>query len=200
MKKILSLVLIICCMLTVCSCSFINDKLGKGDAGATAGIGAFETAIENTNASGVEVKSEVETTRGKLTSEYSVSYKNDGSATIEYKYEKFNRIGEGEGEKSVIEGTVVRAADGTYSGDVPEGLDLSSVTASAALNLDPVKDAAEINESGDVLKVAVSAANSSEVFGSAFSRDVALEIFIANGVVSQMKITFEGGIITYQYS
>lgn len=189
-------------MLTVCSCSFIKDKFGgnKGNADGPATVETFEAAVENTNAAGIIVKSEVETALGKLTSEFDIAYKADGSATVEYKCEKFNLIGEGDEEKSVIEGTVVRAADGTYTGDVPEGLDLSSVNASAALNLDSVKDAAVINEAGDVLEVNVPSAKSAEVFGAEFSRDAVLEIFLANGVVSQMKITFEGGKITYQYS
>ena len=183
-------------MLTICSCSLFDNKED------TTGVGAFETAIANTNASNVKVKSEVETAIGKLTSEFSISYKADGSATIEYKYEKFNLIGEGaeNEEKSVITGKVTRAADGTYSGDMPEGVDLSSVAASAALNLAPIKDSAVVSEVGDVLNVTVPAAKSAEVFGSALSYDAELEISIKNGVVTFIEITFESGKITYQYA
>jgi hypothetical protein len=83
---------------------------------------------------------------------------------------------------------------------MPEGLDLSAVAAAPALKLESVKDAAVVNEKGDVLTVAVPADVSAEVYGSALSYDSELEIFIKNGAVSLMEITFEGGKITYQYA
>ncbi len=200
MKKIISVILVICCMLTVCSCSAIKDKFGK--KGEDSLVAPFETAVANTNASNVIVNSEVETELGKLTSKLEVNFASDGSANIVYTYEKFNLIGEGAEDeiKSTVTCNIVRAADGTYSGDMPEGLDLSAVSAAPALKLEAVKDTAVVNEVGDVLTVAVSADVSAEVYGSALSYDSELEISIKNGAVSLMEITFEGGKITYQYA
>ncbi|MBQ3015387.1 MAG: hypothetical protein IJD79_01250 [Clostridia bacterium] len=200
MKKIISVILIVCCMLTVCSCSAIKNKFGKKNENSP--IAPFETAAANTNASNVIVDIEKETELGKLTSKLEVNFANDGSASIVYTYEKFNLIGEGAEDetKSTVTCNIVRAADGTYSGDMPEGLDLSAVSAAPALKLESVKDAAVVNEKGDTLTVAVPADVSAAVYGSALSYDSELEIFIKNGAVSLMEITFEGGKITYQYA
>lgn len=203
MKKILSIVLILCCMLAICSCSLFKKGGDNDDNGNTAsGLEAFENAVAATNASYVKYDAEVETDLGKLTTSMTVSYNNDGSATITYAYDKFNSIDEGAADEimSTVSGTILRAADGTYSGDVPEGLDVSGTAASPAINFAPVKDSAVVSEKGDVLTLTVPAANSAEVYGSAFSKDSTLEIFIKGGVVSLMEITFEGGVVTYQYN
>ena len=198
MKKILAVVLLLSCLFTVCSCSFIKDKFGKK---SETGIGAFETAIENSNASNVTVETKVDTDLGTLETTMVVAYKEDGSATITYTYEKFNLIGEGaeNEEKTKKTVTINRAADGTYTGDMPEGVDLTSVTASAAINFESVKDAVAINEGNDVLTVLVPAANTAAVFGSEFSKDVNLEISLKDGALYVIDMTFEGGRITYTY-
>lgn len=198
MKKILSVILLLSCLLTVCSCSFIKDKFGIG--GAATGLKAFEDAIKNCNASNVDVKSVVETELGSLTSTIKASYKEDGSATITYTEEKWNdALSATEELKTVKTYTFNRAADGTYTGDVPAGLDLASVTASAAINFDPIKDVAVINEASDVFTATVPAASTADVFGSAFSKDVNLEISLKTGVLNTIELTFEGGKITYVY-
>ena len=202
MKKILSVMLLLSCLLTICSCSFIEDKLGGLFGGSASGLGAFEDAIKNSNASNVTVESVVETELGTLSSKIVVAYKADGSAVITYTYEKFNLIGEGADneDKTTTTVTINRAADGTFSGDMPEGVDLSAAAASPALNLAPIKDAATINESSDVLTATVPAANTAEVFGSEFSKDVNLEISLNAGVLKFIELTFEGGSITYTYA
>lgn len=200
MKKILSVVLLLCCMLTVCSCSFIKDKLGLGGKSAT-GTAVFEDAVKNCNASNVTVESIVETDLGPLTTTIVVAYKADGSAVITYTYEKFNLIGEGaeDEDKTTKTVTINRAADGTYTGDMPEGVDLTAATAAPALNLAPVKDAAVVNEANDVLTVTVPAANAAEVFGAEFSKDINLEVSLKSGALWTIELTFEGGSVTYTY-
>ena len=198
MKKILSVILLLSCLLTVCSCSFIKDKLGIG--GSATGIKAFENAIKDCNASNVDVKTVVETELGSLTSTIKATYREDGSAVITYTEEKWNdALSATEDLKTVTTYTFNRAADGTYTGDVPEGLDFASITASAAINLASIEDAAVINEASDVLTVTVPSANTAEVFGSAFSKDVNLEISLKNGALYTIELTFEGGEITYIY-
>ena len=198
MKKILSIMLLLSCLLTVCSCSFIQDTLGIG--GSATGIKAFENAIKNCNASNVDVKSVIETDLGSLTSTISVAYKEDGSAVVTYTEEKWNdALSATEDLKTATTYTFNRAADGTYTGDIPEGLDLASVTAAPAINFDPIKGDAVINDASDVLTATVPAANTAEVFGSAFSKDVNLEISLRSGALDTVELTFEGGKITYTY-
>lgn len=198
MKKILSVVLLLCCLLSVCSCSFIKDKLGIG--GSATGIKAFENAISECNASNVEIKSTTETELGALNDIIVVSYNEDGSAVITYTYERFNdALSATEEEKTTTTVTINRAADGTYTGDMPEGVDLPSVTAAPAINLSAVKDAAVINDASDVLTVTVPAANTAEVFGSEFSKDVNLVISLRSGALFTIDLTFDGGKITFTY-
>lgn len=198
MKKILSVVLLLGCLFSVCSCSFIEDKLGIG--GGATGLKAFENAIKDCNASNVSVVTVVETELGDLESTISVAYNQDGSALITYTYEEFNLVDSAtEDLKTVTTVTINRAADGTYTGDVPEGLDLAAVTASAAINFAPVKNDVVINESSDVLTVVVPSANTAEVFGSEFSKDVNLEISLKEGALFAIDLTFEGGRISYIY-
>ncbi len=201
MKKIISFLLLICCIVTVCSCDMVDgvkDKVNQITGKAT--VADFEAAIANTNASSVVIETVSKTALGDLKSKFEVYFKADGSATVKCSYEKFNLIGEGDPEdiKSTVLTTVYRNADGSYSEDI--GVDLSSVTAAAALNLSAVKDAAVINEAGDVLSVTIPATKTAEVLGVNFAYDVDLEISIRNGVISFMKLNYTGGSATYQYA
>ena len=206
MKKIIAILLLVCCVAAMSSCSIINKVLGKDDGegngnNAPTGFAAFTSAISATNASNVQVTSTTETSLGKLTTTLSVAFKNDGSAVINYSYERFNEIGEGAADeiKSTVTGTITRAADGTYSGDMIDGIDLSAVAAGPALNISSLESIATINEGGDVLTATVAAASSEAVFGSAFSKDVALEITIKDGAVKYIDIEFENGSVSFIY-
>ena len=207
MKKFLALLLLVSCVCMICSCSVIDGIKNKftgnnnGDEGEVTGVAAFTKAIEATNASNVIVEATTETALGQLSSTLEISFKADGSAVINYSMERFNEIGEGEvGEdKTTVTGTINRAADGSYSGDMISGIDLSSVSQGTAIDLSVVSSVAEINAAGDVLTVTVPAANTEAVFGSAFAKDVNLEISIQNGVVKFINMTFEGGSIEYTY-
>ena len=201
MKKFLSIILVISCVCLICSCNTKKNNQDSNGGDLLVGVPAFEAAIANTNAKNVKVDSVTESDLGTLTSSLKVSYKEDGSAVIEYSFEKFNLIGEGAEDdlKTTYTGTINRSADGSYTGDMIEGLDLSSVSAGKALNLTPIKDDVTINSASDVLKATVSAADTAAVFGSAFPEDVELELSIKDKAVKQIKITFESGSVTYQY-
>jgi len=172
---------------------------GNNNGGDTpTGVAAFNEAIANTNASNVVVETVVNSDLGELNSRYEIVYKEDGSATITYHYEKFNLIGEGADNeiKSEFDGTVTRNADGTYTGDMGD-VDLSGVTAGFKVDLSSLE--VTINEAGDVLTATVPAASTEAVLGSAFSEDVALEVSIAGGAVKQIALTFASGSATYTY-
>jgi hypothetical protein len=162
-------------------------------------IAAFTEAIANTNPKNVVVDAVVSTAYGDLKSSITVNYKDDGSAVITYSTEKFNAIGEGAADeiKSTYAGTIVRAADGTYSGDV-NNIDVSGVTAGFKVNVEAMKDYA-INEAGDVLTAKVAAADTEAVLGAAYSKDVTVVISINEGVVELVDLTFEGGSVSYKY-
>ena len=187
MKKIISIVLVLTCLLALASC----DLFGGSN-------GAFQTAIDNTNPKDIIVDASVETELGDLTSSFEIHFNDDGSAVIEYTTEKFNKIGEGDGElKSTIAGTITKAADGTYSGDT-EAVDVSGIVAGAKIDVSAMKDYT-VNEAGDVLTANVAAADTAAVLGSALSYDVVVKISLAGDAIEYIDITFDGGFIKYSY-
>ena len=131
MKKLLSIILVLACLGALVSC----DLFGGG-------VSAFEKAIDNTNPDNVIVNATVETALGELNSEFNIHFNEDGSATIEYSTDKFNKIGEGEdGElKSTVTGTIEKSADGTYSGDT-EDVDVSGIVGGVKIDVSAMKDA-----------------------------------------------------------
>ncbi len=198
MKKILSIILILCCILGVCSCNGIGNS-SSGDEEATEGFANFEKAIANASASAVIVTVKTTTAIGELNSKYEVYYGEDNSATIKYYYERFNEIGEGEADEIVTktEGVLYRDADGKYSVDV--GVDVSAVQAAAAFNIAPLRSTATVNAAGDVLTVNVPKISAPDVFGMQFASNVDLKIVLRDGNLSTMTLTSTDKTITYTY-
>ncbi len=197
MKKFISVILVLTCLFALCSCSALSKIpfVGKFFGGSAS---AFSKAIENTNPSVAIIETTVDTSLGELKSKYDIVYNADGSAVITYSYERFNEIG-AEELKSTYTGTITRAADGTYSGDM-EAVDVSGIAEGIALDLSAInEDAIVINEAGDVLTATVAAADTAAVFGTAVSKDVTLEITIANDSVTYISMTYEGAKITCRY-
>ena len=195
MKKILSILILVACLSTLFSCAF-------GGGNKTADITAFQNAVMNTDVKNIVITAVTENDLGTLTSTYEVSYKDDNTSVIKYSYQKFNAIGEGAEDEiiSTYTGTVTRKADGTYEGDLPEGVNLSSATVGMVLDFTAVKDTAVVSEDGNVMTVTVPAASTSAVFGYSFSKDVEFEMTLSNGTIASMVLTFEGGSIDYKYN
>ncbi|MBE6537489.1 MAG: hypothetical protein E7673_06000 [Ruminococcaceae bacterium] len=202
MKKILSIILLMSCLLCICSCDTVDkvkDKItGKDDE--TEGFANFESAIAAASASAVVVEVKTVTKLGELNSKYEVYFSEDTSATIKYYYERFYEIGEGPADEIIekVEGTVYRDKDGNYSEDV--GIDVSAIAAATALNIAPLKSTASINEAGDVLKVTVPKISTANILGSQFASDVELEMVLRNGKLSTMKLTSATRVISYTYA
>ena len=129
-----------------------------------------------------------------------VYYKADGSAVINYSYEKFNAIGEGDVNeiKSTVKGTVTRNADGTCSEDV--GLDLSTISAYPVIDLSEFSKTAKINDAGDVLEVNIPASRTEAVLGVAINEDVNLKMTLKEGVVGFVELNYASGSAYYQYA
>ncbi|MBR2650318.1 MAG: hypothetical protein IKD45_01525 [Clostridia bacterium] len=202
MKRIIAVILMLACFACLTACKN-NETPDNGNGGNTATVETFTTAMANTKPTGAIITATVSTSLGDLTSRFNIVYAEDGSAVITYSYEKFNGIDEGAADevKTTYEGTVTRAADGTYSSDDASVPDLSAVNAGVALDLSKL-DASKvtINEKGDVLTATVAAADTDDVFGTAFSMDMTLKISIADGQVELVNIDYEGGSIVCQYN
>ena len=188
MKKIICAVIALCSLLTFVACNGNNNN----NQGGPATVATFQSAIDSTNPAFATIKTAVTTVLGDLNAKYDITYRTDGSASIEYTYEKFNKLGEGADNepKTVYTGTINRTAEGVLSGDVNDAPDLDSVSAGTAMALASIPaESVTISESGDTLTATVTKDNSQSVFGVAYSEDVTLVITIANGKIDSIKIT-----------
>ena len=198
MKKILSIIIIISCLVLMCSCAAFNKV--KRAVGLGPKVSDFEEAVANTNASSVIINVTSRKPLGTLNSSITVYYKADGSAVVNYSYEKFNEIGEGEADevKSTVKGTFTRNADGTCSEAVD--LDFASITPYPAIDLSEFSKTAKINDSGDVLEVNIPASRTEAVLGTAINENVNLKMTLKDGVVKFVELTYASGSAYYQYA
>lgn len=198
MKKILSIIIVISCLALMCSCSMINSA--KRAVGLGPKVSDFEEAMANTNASSVIINITSKKSLGTLNTSITVYYKADGSAIINYSYEKFNAIGEGEADeiKSTIKGTVTRNADGSCSEAVD--LDFSTIAAYPVIDLSEFSKSAKINDSGDVLEVKIPASRTEAVLGTAINEDVNLKMTLKDGAVGFVELNYASGSAYYQYA
>ena len=204
MKKLLSIILLLSCLLCVCSCDPVNDVKDKitGDNSDTEvdAFTKFENAIAAASASAVEIEVVTSTALGELKSEYEVIYNADGSAVINYSYQRFYEFGEGPADEVIktVTGTVYRDKNGNFS--ETNGVDVSAVTAAGAYDISAFKSKAVINDAGDVLTVTVPKANTQGAFGSEFASDVQFEMILVGDKLASMTLTYNGGSISYNYS
>lgn len=182
MKKILTFLLVIACVFSMAACT-------PGGGGATLDVTAFKTAVSATNPTNVEITTKLETEIGDLNGEFDVTYAADGSATIEYSYEKFNALAAGVTEaKSTLTGTVTLNADGSYSDG---GTLVGNVSAAGGftLNLDTAK-LKDGEVSGNTLTATVEKANTEAVLGVAIDADVEMILTKSDTAIVSLVITY----------
>ena len=179
MKKILSIALILVCVCALFACGGGGNK--------------FVNAVANTNPDTATITTVTTTELGDLTGTFTVTYGDDGAATIEYSYEQWNKVGEGDEPKSTVTGTITRQEDGSYSDGKGFTGTADEVTAGFNLNLESVVETAEVNAAGDTLTATVLKADTETVLGVAFDYDVELKVVINGDVVETITVTFENG-------
>lgn len=178
MKKIIALILVIGCMLSLAAC-FPNNTEEPDDSHAIPDI---QAKVDASAPKGADITVTFKTSLGTLNGSYDVAYNEDGTATVAYSYEKFNTLGEGVTElKSTIAGTATVAADGSVTGDLgTDGL--------TAVSFDLKLDESKLNSvaiNAGVLNAEVKAEHTEAVLGVALSYDVQLVVITgANGITS----------------
>lgn len=187
MKKIIALVLIIVCTLSLASCQFFGDTYEPETPDDSASIPSIQAKVDATAPKGADITVTLKTTLGDLNGSYDVLYNEDGTATVNYSYEKFNTLGEGSTElKSTTTGTVTVAADGTVNGDLgTEGL--TAVSFELKLDADKLNSVA-IN--AGVLSATVKAENTEAVLGVALSYDAELIVATGSTGVTSMTVAY----------
>ena len=185
MKKLLMILLALACAFSMAAC---NGTTPPPD-GDPSDVSAFTTAIAATNPTSVEIDTKLETEIGDLVGEFVITYATDGSAEIEYSYEKFNEFSAGVTEaKSTVEGTVTLNADGSYSdGGELEGEAPAAAGFTLTLDTAKLKDA-EIN--GNVLTATVEAANNKAVLGIETGYDVEMVLTKSDSGIVSLVVTY----------
>ena len=188
MKKILLVVLALACALAFASCELVNNV--TTDPGED-----FIKAIANTDPTTATINTVTTTELGTLNGEYLVTYGADGAATIDYSYEKWYLVGEGNGTdlKYTVTGTITRQQDGSYADGKGFTANVSPAATGFTLDLTSVIDSAEINAAYDTLTATVAAADTEAVLGVALGYDVELTVVIGSGVVETITVTFADG-------
>ncbi len=178
MKKLLTLALAVALVCMLFSCGSATSS--------------FEKALAGNEFTSATITQVTEDSLGELTGTYTITYNDDGSATIEYSYEQWSDINSTSVTelKTIKTGTITRGADGVYS----DGKDFSGsaddIPAGFALNLESVKDDAKISSDKTTLTVDVAAEDTEGVLGVEFSHDVTIEIVLKNKALDTVKVSF----------
>ena len=199
MKKIIALMLIVSCMLVLGSCKIFNKGNGTQDENDnnqtpvvidTEAVAAIQAKIDASAPTSAEITVTLNSVLGDLVGEYNVAYNQDGSATVDYTYEKFNSFDEANlsGEyKTVIPGTVTIAADGTVTDSIGGTAAVEAVTFS--INLDTSK-LASASVSGGTLIAKVKAVDTAAVLGVSIGADVDLAVSVGTSGVTSVSISY----------
>ena len=193
MKKILALVLVIGCVLSLGSCKLFKKITGKPvdetPVFDTAAVAAVQAKIDASVPETAKVTVALTSSLGVLNSEYNVTYNTDGTATVTYYYEKFNSPADESvnGFKSQYTGETTVGADGTLSG-TPEGI--ASVEAlTFDINLDPSK-IYDATVNPGVISVIVKAENTEAVLGVNLGADATVIITTGSLGVTSIAISY----------
>ena len=177
MKKIITILLLALLTFSFASC-------GEGEGPSVDG---FVAAVNNANPEAIEITIKSATALGELSGTYTVTYNEDGSFTIDYVYEKFNDIGEGDDLKSEVTGKVTCDKNGNYS----DGGSLTGKVAlaeGAKINLAKVK--ATISADGNSLTATVKAADTKAVLGVELPSDAELVIIKSGDAIVSYSIKY----------
>lgn len=184
MKKILALILAVCCIFALASCQFFTGTETPDDSYAIPDI---QAKIDASAPSGADITVTFKTSLGDLNGAYDVTYNEDGTANVDYSYEQFNTIEAGVSElKSTVTGTVTVAADGSVSGTLTTEA-LNAVSFDLKLDENKLSNVA-IN--AGVLSANVKAADTAAVLGVAIDCDVQLTVVTGTNGITSMTVAY----------
>ncbi len=178
MKKIISLAVVLCCLVALVACSGSPTS-------------PFESALAVKGFTKATITQVTETALGDLTGTFTVTYNEDGTATIDYEYEQWNDFTSSSTElKSTVTGSVTRQADGTYSDGKGFNGSADEITAGFAINLESIRESATVSADGNTLTVTVPADSTEAVLGVNLGFDAELKVVIAGGVLSEVVVSY----------
>ncbi len=168
MKKIIALIMAITLVFALASCSPESSELTE-----------YTEAIANTTPASAIIDVTTYDTEFdiELKGKYTVAYNEDGTATLEYKYEKLNPTivsGKDNEMKETVTGSATISADGTVTGDVN-----ASVFAATGIKIDLTKTIKSYIVARGILTVNIAKANTEAVLGVDLPSDASLELRLA---------------------
>ena len=187
MKKIIALILVIGCMLALASCSFFGNTTPEEPDDSYA-IPDIQAKVDASAPNGADITVTFTTALGVLNGSYKAVYNEDGTATVEYSYEKFNTIGAGDNNelKSTVTGTATVAANGSVTGDLTaDGLN--------AVSFDLALDEAKLSNvaiNAGVLSADVKADDTAAVLGVALGYDAKLTVATGTDGITSMTVAY----------
>ena len=182
MKKIIALILALTCVLALVSCD--------GGSADHSVLETYKAAVDATVPSRATINiTYTDTKLGVvLDGNYLVVYNADGTATVNYEYEKVNEIDSDSDELvSKVNGVVTVKADGTVTGSIDKKVTAATV---AKINLDPAKMTYTVTRG--ILTAKIAAADVSAVLGVDIGADVGMTMTVSDAG----KI----GSISYNYA
>lgn len=206
MKKILALLLVVSSVLALGSCKLFKkdtteDETPKFDVEAVI---AVQAKIDASAPVSANVTVTLASSLDDVTGEYNVTYNADGSATVEYYYEKLNSFDENSDEyKSSFSGTTTVSADGTVTDELGGTASVEAITFD--INLDPAK-IYDATVSAGVLNATVKAENAAAVIGVDVKADVNVVVTYGSAGVTSVAISYVSAagpveiVATYNYN
>lgn len=206
MKKIIALILVVGCVLSLASCQLFGKDPSKdnNDPDDSVSISSIQEKIDASAPKGASITVAFATKLGDLNGSYDVAYNEDGTASVDYSYEKFNTFTDGETSselKSTVSGNVTVAVDGSVSGDLgAEGL----TAVSFDLSLEEGKLSNVVINAG-VLSADVKAEDTAAVLGVALNYDAKLSVSTGTNGITSLSVTYTTNngeveiVTTYNY-
>ncbi len=191
MKKILTIIIVLGCLLAFASCGGSQQSSSGNNGETPADASSIQAIVDASAPKSAVIKVTLSSEIGDLNGQYNVVYNDDGSANIVYSYEQFNtydaagQLGE---LKSVVSGEVTVSADGTVNGTI-SGVGGIQAT-SFVLNLDNSKLSGLVAEGGS-LQATVPAANTASVLGISTGADVSLSVMTGSGVLTSVAMSYQ---------
>ena len=190
MRKIIALVLVIGCVLSLASCGLFVTKEPQQTPDDATKLPDIQAKVDAAAPAGADITVAFKTSLGELVGTYDVLYNEDGTASVAYSYEKFNPFTEGEVNtelKTTVSGNVTVAADGTVNGDLgTEGL--TAVSFDLALKADKLSN---VSINAGVLIATVKAQDTEAILGVALDYDAQLTVATSAIGVTSMTVAYQ---------
>lgn len=187
MKKILALILVLGCIFAFASCNLFPGTDAETPKETVADI---QKAIDESAPLGASVTVILESTIGDLNGSYNIAYNNDGTATVNYSYERFNEFtldSVKDEFKSTVSGVVTVSADGQLSEEIGGVASVEAVSFDIALKEEYF---VTVDVSSSVLRGTIKSENTYDVLGVDILYDVDLVIFTGSGRVTSVVISY----------